>query len=63
MFICKESIEETGRLPGLIFIMWGYFWHGSNKFESWKNFHTFDGVDVIVTFLSVKNHINADFSN
>ena len=25
MFICSESIEETGRPPGLIFGMWGYF--------------------------------------
>ena len=44
MFICTELIEETGRPPGLIFGMWGYFWPGSDKFESWKNFHTFDGV-------------------
>ena len=44
MFICSELIEETGRLPGLIFAMWGYFWPGSDKFEFWKNFHTFDGV-------------------
>ena len=27
MFICTEWIEETGRPPGLIFGMWGYFWH------------------------------------
>ena len=44
MFICSELIEETGRPPGLIFGMWGYFWPGSDKFEFWKNFHTFDGV-------------------
>ena len=44
MFICSELIEETGRPPGLIFGMWGYFWPGSDKFESWKFFHTFDGV-------------------
>ena len=44
MFICSELIEETGRLPGLIFGMWGYFWPGSDKFESWKKFHAFDGV-------------------
>ena len=44
MFICSELIEETGRPPGLIFGMWGYFWPGSDKFESWKIFHTFDGV-------------------
>ena len=44
MFICTELIEETGRPPGLIFGMWEYFWPGSDKFESWKNFHTFDKV-------------------
>ena len=44
MSVCSELIEETGRPPGLIFAMWGYFWPGSDKFESWKNFHTFDGV-------------------
>ena len=44
MFICSELIEEIGRPPGLIFGMWGYFWPGSDKFESWKFFHTFDGV-------------------
>ena len=44
MFICSKLIEETGRPPGLIFGMWGYFWPGSDKFESWKFFHTFDGV-------------------
>ena len=43
MFICSELIEETGRPPELIFAMWGYFWPGSDKFESWKFFHTFDG--------------------
>ena len=51
MFICTELIEETGRPPGLIFGMWGYFLPGSDRFESWKIFHTFD--DVIVTFLKV----------
>ena len=44
MSVCSELIEETGRPPGLIFGMWGYFWPGSDKFESWKNFHTFDKV-------------------
>ena len=44
MFICSELIEETGRPPGLIFGMWGYFWPDSDKFESWNFFHTFDGV-------------------
>ena len=42
--ICTELIEETGRPPGLIFGMWGYFWPGSDKFEFWNFFHTFDGV-------------------
>ena len=40
MFICTELIEETGRPPGVIFGMWGYFWPGSDKFEFWKKFHT-----------------------
>ena len=44
MSVCSELIEETGRPPGLIFGMWGYFWPGSDKFESWKIFHTFDKV-------------------
>ena len=44
MFICSELIEETGRPPGLIFGMWGYFGPGSDKFESWKKIHTFDGI-------------------
>ena len=44
MFICSELIEETRRPPGLIFGMWEYFWPGSEKFEFWKKFHTFDGV-------------------
>ena len=44
MSVCSELIEETGRPPGLIFGMWRYFWPGSDKFESWKIFHTFDGV-------------------
>ena len=44
MFICTELIEETGRPPGLIFGMWGYFGPGSGLFESWKKIHTFDGV-------------------
>ena len=38
MFICSELIEETGRRPGLILGMWGYFWPGSENFESWKKF-------------------------
>ena len=40
MFICTELIEETGRPPGLIFGMWGYF--VGIKFESWKKIHTFN---------------------
>ena len=44
MFVCSELIEETGRPPVLIFDMWGYFWPGSDMFEFWKKFHTFDGV-------------------
>ena len=43
-FICSKLIEEIGRPPGLIFGMWGYFWPGSENFESWNFFHTFDGV-------------------
>ena len=44
MSVCSELIEETGRPPGLIFGMWGYFWSGSDKFEFWNIFHTFDEV-------------------
>ena len=44
MFICSELIEETGRPPGLIFGMSGYFCPGSSKFEFWNFFHTFDEV-------------------
>ena len=44
MFICTGLIEETGIHPGLIFGMWEYPLPGSEKFEFWKNFHTFDGV-------------------
>ena len=64
MFICSELIEETGRPPGLIFCMWGYFWPGSDKFEFWKNFHTFDGVRRNChLFECVENHINAYISH
>ena len=56
MFICSELIEETGRPPGLIFGMWGYFWPGSDKFESWKKIHKNS------LFEGIKNHINADIS-
>ena len=44
MFICSELIEESRRPPGLIFGLWRYFLPGSDKFEFWKKFHTFDGV-------------------
>ena len=38
----------------MIFSMSGYFGPGSDKFESWKIFGTFDEVfDVIVTFLKL----------
>ena len=43
MFICSELIEETGRPPGLIWHV-GIFLACSDKFESWKKNHTFDGV-------------------
>ena len=43
MFICTELIEETGRPPADFWHV-GYFWPGSDKFEYWKYFHTFDGV-------------------
>ena len=40
------------------------FWHGSDKFESWKKFHTFDGVMTYChIFGRVKNHINAYISH
>ena len=38
MFICSELIEETGRRPGLIFGMSGYFWHGSESSSLGKIF-------------------------
>ena len=64
MFICSELIEETGRPLGLIFGMWGYFWPGSDKFELWKKFRTFEGVmTYCYIFESVKNHINAYISH
>ena len=44
MLICTELIEETGRSPGLIFGKWEYICPGSDKFEFWNFFHTFDGV-------------------
>ena len=64
MFICSELIEETGRPPGLIFGMWGYFGPGSDKFEFWKKIRTFDEVMTYChIFESVKNHINAYISD
>ena len=64
MFICTELIEETGRPPGLIFGMCGYFWPGSDKFEIWENLHTFDEVMTYChIFESVINHINAVISH
>ena len=44
MSVCSKLIEETGIPPGLIFGMWGYFWPGSDKFEFWNIFNTFDEV-------------------
>ena len=42
----------------------GYFWPASDKFESWKKIHTFDGVMTNChIFESVKNHINAYISH
>ena len=38
MFICTELIEETGRPPGLIFAMWGYFWPGRASSNLGKKF-------------------------
>ena len=64
MYICTELIEEAGTPPGLILGMWGYFWPGSDKFESWKRIHTFDAVMTFChIFEGVKNHINADISH
>ena len=64
MFICTELIEETGRPPGLIFGMWGYFWPGSDKFESWNFFtHLTELSRNCHIFYSVKNHINAHISH
>ena len=49
MFIFSELIQETGGHPGLNFGMWEYFWPGLDKFESWKMFHTFDGVMTLLS--------------
>ena len=64
MFICTELIEETGRLPWLIFGICEYFWPGSDHFEFWEFFLTFYGfMTCCHIFESVKNHINADISH
>ena len=42
MFKCSELIEESRRSPGLIFGIRGYFGLGSDKFEFWKKFRTFE---------------------
>ena len=44
MFIYTELIKETGIPPGLIFGMREYFLAASDRFESWKNIGTFDGI-------------------
>ena len=41
MFVCSELIEETGRPPGLIFGMWGYFGLARTS-SSLEISHTFD---------------------
>ena len=38
MFICTELIEESGRPPGLIFGMWGYFSMGRTSSSFGKKF-------------------------
>ena len=60
----RELIEETRRPSGLTFDMWGYLWPGSDTFEFWKNFYTFDGVMTETShFEGVKIHINAYISH
>ena len=51
MSVCLELIKETGRPPGLIFGMWGYFWPGSDKFEFWIKFHTFKNSDPLWPYM------------
>ena len=64
MFICTELIEETGRPPGLIFGMWGYFGLARACSSLGKIFDTFDGVMTYChIFEAVKNHINAYISH
>ena len=38
MSVCSELIEETGRPPGLIIGMWGYFGPGSESSSLGRNF-------------------------
>ena len=46
--------------PRAEFCMWGYFWPGSDKFESWKRFKPLTKLwRNCHIFESVKNHINA----
>ena len=64
MFIFSELIEETGRLPVLIFGMCGYFWTGLDMFEFWKIFpYLKELLRRCHIFESVKNHINAYVSH
>ena len=64
MSVSSEFIEETGRPPGLIFGMWGYFWPGSDKFEFLQKIQTFERIMTYChIFESVKNHINAYISH
>ena len=60
MFICTELIEETGRPPGMIFGMWGYFWPGSDSSSLGTKFtHLTELGRICRISESVKNHINA----
>ena len=43
MFICSELIEKLED-PRLFLACNGYFWPGSDKFESWNLSQKFDGV-------------------
>ena len=64
MFICTELIEETGRPPGLIFGMWGYFWPGPESSSLGKIFtHLMELRRNCNLSESMKNHINADISH
>ena len=64
MFKYVESIEETGRHPGLIFGIWRYFWSGTDKFQSWMFFtHLKKLIRICHIFESVKTHIVAYISH